>query len=92
MHGIISLHVWRLHGWLPADVRKKRAERIRQSRWLWIRLVLQGEKTLEAGGLFSLSVESLLNKGDWKGKEWRKHGDIMALEFNRVALDVTGES
>ncbi|KAJ0483094.1 hypothetical protein HanIR_Chr13g0661111 [Helianthus annuus] len=50
----------------PADVRKKRAERIRQSRWLWIRLVLQGEKTLEAGGLFSLSVESLLNKGDWK--------------------------
>ncbi|KAJ0566528.1 hypothetical protein HanRHA438_Chr06g0264551 [Helianthus annuus] len=47
-------------------MREKRAEWIRQSRWLWIRLV-------------------------WQGKEWRKYGDIMALEFNRVALDVTGE-
>ncbi|KAJ0456270.1 hypothetical protein HanRHA438_Chr15g0711631 [Helianthus annuus] len=38
----------------PADVREKRAEWIRQSRWLWIRLVSQGEKTEEAGGFVFL--------------------------------------
>ncbi|KAJ0557856.1 hypothetical protein HanIR_Chr07g0329871 [Helianthus annuus] len=34
-------------------------------------------------------ASGLLNKGDRKKEE--HGGDIMALEFNRVALDVTGE-
>ncbi|KAJ0887674.1 hypothetical protein HanRHA438_Chr09g0393571 [Helianthus annuus] len=39
------------------------------------------------------SKQSLLNKGGRKKEDiGEEHGgDIMALEFNRVALDVTGE-
>ncbi|KAJ0575872.1 hypothetical protein HanIR_Chr05g0217761 [Helianthus annuus] len=48
----------------------------------------------EASGLFSLSVESLLNKGDRKivkqKKKKKTHCNIMALEFNRVALEMAG--
>ena len=81
-------------------MREKRAEWIRQSRWLWIRLVWQGEKTEEAGKLvFFVSGEASWNECDRKKvrvvetrREWRNYTvvNIMALEFKSGDSDVTG--
>ena len=63
-------------------MREKRAGRIRQSRWLWIRLVWQGEKTLEAGGfVFFVGGDASWNMFDRQRYVLSKeHCDIMALE------------